>query len=153
VLRRLFWGDAVVLYAAAAFELALALGAAHVGSEPGDDAPGGNVAVAAWSLATLAGIVLAVIGATRDVRWTALLAPASGLFLTAFFYTEDPYFAPSRRRYSDGGAVTATAIYVVFAAAVVAGAVAWRKPRGGGFLVAFALGVCWVTTIVAGDGH
>ena len=76
VLRRLIWGDAVVLYAAAAFELALALGAAHVGSEPGDDAPGASVAVAAWSLATLVGVVLAVIGATRHVRWTALLAPA-----------------------------------------------------------------------------
>jgi hypothetical protein len=152
VLKRLIWGDAVVLLAAAAFELALALGAAHVGSGPGDDAPGAAVAVPAGSLRMLIGILLAVIGAARRVRSTAILSPAAGLFLTAFFYTEDPYFAPSRHRYSDGGAATATGIYVVLAAALVAGAVAWRKPRAG-FLVAVALGACWVTALAAGDGH
>jgi Na+(H+)/acetate symporter ActP len=153
VVRKLIAADGIVLAAAAAVELALAVGAAHVGSGPGDDAPGAEVAVPAGSLAMLVGIALAVLGARRAVRWTAILSPAAGLFLTTFFYTEDPYFAPTRRRYSDGGAVAATGIYVVLAVCVVAGLVAWRKPRVGGFLVAFALGSCWLTTLAAGDGH
>jgi hypothetical protein len=153
VIRRLIWADGVVLVAAAAFELALALGAAHVGSEPGDAAPGAEAASTAASFAMLAGIVLALVGASRDVRWSAALSPAAGLFLTAFFYTDDPYDAPSQRRYSDGGAVASPAIYVVLAACVIAGVVAWRSPRIGGRLVAVALVVCWATTLFAGDGH
>jgi hypothetical protein len=153
VFRRLIWGDAVVLLAALAFELALALGAEHVGAAPGDSAPGGSVSVGAASLAMLAGAVLTSLRPARTARSIAVLAPAAGLFLAAFFYTEDPYYAPSQRRFSDGGAVAGTWIGVVLAVSVIAGIVAWRRPREGRVLVAVALLVCLVATALAGDGH
>jgi hypothetical protein len=153
VIRRLIWADGVVLLAAAAFELALALGAGHVGPQPGDAAPGAAAAGGAASIAMFVGIALAALGSVRRVRATAVLAPLAGLFVTAFFYTEDPYYAPSRERYSDGGAVAATGIYIVLALAVIAGVVAWRRPREGGILVALMLPVCLLTALLAGDGH
>ena len=142
-----------MLLAAAGVELALALGAGHVGAQPGDAAPGADAAGAAAAVAMLVGIVLAVLASARGVRATAFLVPLAGLFVAAFFYTEDPYYAPSRHRYSDGGAVAATWIYLVLAAAVIAGGVAWRRPRIGGTLAAVMLLVCLVTAAAAGDGH
>jgi hypothetical protein len=153
VIRRLIWADGVVLLAAAGVELALALGAGHVGAQPGDAAPGADAADAGFSAAVIAGIALAVLGSSRRVRATAALVPLAGLFVTASFYTEDPYYAPLRHRYSDGGAVAAAWIYIVLAAAVIAGGVAWRRPRAGGLLAAVMLLVCLVTAALAGDGH
>jgi hypothetical protein len=153
VIRRLIWADSVVLLAAAVFELALALGAAHVGSQPGDSAPGADAASGTASAAMFVGVVLASLASSRNVRAAAAFAPLAGLFVAAFFYTEDSYYAPSRHRYSDGGAVASTWIYIVLAAAVLAGGVAWRRPREGGILVALMLSVCWVTALLAGDGH
>ena len=46
-----------------------------------------------------------MVYAARPEPVAALLAPAAAAFLVAYFFTFDPYYAPSERRYSDGGAV------------------------------------------------
>ena len=153
MIKWLIRADAVVLLAAAGIDLALALGAAHVGREPGDDAPGAAVAATAGSLAVLVAIPLAVVGARQARRSVALLAPAAALVLTAFFYTEDPYYAPLRRRYCDDGAVGALWIYVVLGVAAAIGIVTRKRPRQGGVLAALWLVVTLMTTLLAGDGH
>jgi hypothetical protein len=150
VRRRLIFAVALVLLAGAAYELALALGAAKPGPEPGDEAAGQAVLAPILSAAFLAGIVVAA--GARD-RAVAALAPAAGLLLVAGFYTYDPYYAPGLRRYSDGGAVAASGIFVVLATMLVVGLVALRWPRLGGPLTALALLVCGFTAVIAGDGH
>ena len=85
------WVVAAVLVGAAAYELALALGAGSVGPEPGDDVAGAGVIFTAALLAILAAIVLALAYATRPHAVAALLAPAAAAFLVAFAFTYDPY--------------------------------------------------------------
>jgi hypothetical protein len=139
-----------LLLGGAAFELALALGAAKPGPEPGDDAAGQAVATPVLAAAVLVGMGLAAGARERVV---AALAPAAGLLLVAGYYTYDPYYAPTLRRYSDGGAAAPSAIFLVFALMLAAGLLAFRRPRVGGPLTAFALFVCGFTAIIAGDGH
>jgi hypothetical protein len=139
-----------VLLAGAAYELALALGAAKPGPLPGDEAAGGTIVTPVLAAAAVIGILLAA--GMRD-RVVAGLAPAAGLLLVAGYYTYDPYYVPVLRRYSDGGAAAPSAVFTVFALTAVSGVVAVRWPRMGGPLTAFALFVCGFTAVIAGDGH
>jgi uncharacterized membrane protein YbaN (DUF454 family) len=148
--RRLILAVTALLLAGAAFELALALGAAKPGPQPGDDAAGEAVVAPVMAAAVLVGMVVAA--AARD-RIVAALAPAAGLLLVAGYYTYDPYYAPTLRRYSDGGAAAPSAIFAVLAIMLVVGVIAFRWPRVGGPLTAFALFVCGFTAVIAGDGH
>jgi len=148
--RRVLLAVTALLLAGAVFELALALGAAKPGPQPGDDAVGEAIVAPVLAAAILVGVVLAA--GTRD-RVAAGLAPAAGLVLVAGYYTYDPYYAPTLRRYSDGGAAAPSAVFAVFALTAVTGLVAFRWPRVGGPLTAFALCVCGFTALIAGDGH
>jgi hypothetical protein len=148
--RRLILAVTALLLAGAAFELALALGAAKPGPQPGDDAAGEAVVAPVMAAAVLAGMVLAA--GARD-RVVAALAPAAGLLLLAGYYTYDPYYAPTLRRYSDGGAAAPSAIFIVLALTLIVGAIAVRLPRLGGPLTTAALFVCGFTAVIAGDGH
>jgi hypothetical protein len=73
----------------------------------------------------LVGAVLAF----RRVAATALFAPAAAFFVTARFYTGDPYFWSTFRRYADGGNISSTWIYFLLGLALVAGATTllWRR--------------------------
>jgi dolichyl-phosphate-mannose--protein O-mannosyl transferase len=146
------WVLVAVLLGAAAYEVALALGAGTVGPEPGD-----NVTGAAWVsgiavVAMLAGALLAPWIARRSPLAAALLAPSAAAFLVGFWFTYDPYFAPSLRRYSEGN-VPAVWIALVAAAALAAGAVTYVRPRAGGVLTSAVLVLLVVTGLLAGDGH
>src|SRR5919197_799209 len=129
-LRALWWLVPGLLLAAA-YEVALALGASGVGAVPGSGAPGEDEVAGAAFITMLIGAVLAPLsGVWNAPRWAlASIAPAAAAFVVARFYTYDPYFAPSLRRYSDGGAVSVGWIFVVFVAAVAVGILALRLPR------------------------
>ena len=100
------------LLAAAVFELVLAL--RHTISPHGE----GFVVLGAL-LAMLVGTVLLV----RGVRPAAFVAPAAALFVTARFYTGDPYDAPYFQSYADGG--LPVWVFVLLGAALVTGMTAW----------------------------
>jgi hypothetical protein len=125
VLRSLGWPAWTIvayLLAAAAFEFVLAL---HHRISPHGE---GFVLLFAL-VAMLAGIVLVF----RRVPPAGLFAPAAALFVTARFYTGDPYYAspyhPFFRRYADGGIFPPTWIYALLGLALVAGATTqlWRR--------------------------
>ena len=150
MLRTLTWVAAAALMAGAAFELALALGASGVGPKPGDEAPGQVIVATVMALAFLVGFFAATLG--RD-RAAALLAPAAGLLVTASFYTYDPYYAPTQRRYSDGGVLSPAWIFVVLGLSLAVGLFTWRRPRSGGPVTSAMLVICGITGLVAGTGH
>jgi len=147
------WLVVAVLSGAAAFELALALGAGSLGPEPGDGVPGERVAAIAAVCAIVVGVVVAAVAAWRGYGVLPLLAPTAAAFLVAFFFTYDRYFAPYERRYSDGGAASLSAILVVAGFAAGARVLAQVKPRVGSAATALMLVVVLLAFIVAGGGH
>jgi hypothetical protein len=147
------WFVVAVLGAAAAFELALALGAGSLGPEPGDGVPGERLASIAAVCAIVVGVVVTAVAAGRGHAVPPLLAPAAAAFLVAFFFTYDPYFALYERRYSDGGAASLSWILVVAGFAAGAGLLARVNPPIGSAATALMLAVVMLTFIVAGDGH
>jgi hypothetical protein len=153
VVKALALGAAGVLLGAAAFELALALGAGSVGSQPGDSPSGQGIVGPAATVALFVGVIAAVRGTWRAERALSALAPVTGLFVTATDYTYDPYYAPTLRRYADGGAVPVSWIFMLLAISFVVGAFTWRWPRGGAGITALSLLVWLVTLVAAGDGH
>ena len=139
------------LLAAAAYELALALGAGSLGPEPGDDVAGSGIVQVVAFLTMLVAGVLALFYRSRS--WpVALFAPAAAAFLVAFYFTFDPYFAPGLRRYSDGN-VAASGIVAVAAIAFANGFLTFLHPRIGRWTTTLVLLLVFLTTLLAGDGH
>ena len=77
----------------------------------------------------------------------------SAVAVTAHFYTYDPYYAPTLRRYADGGFFAPAWIYGVAAAAGACGLVAARRPAVGAPAVGLAVLLCFVTFLFTGTGH
>jgi len=151
-MRAAGWTLVTVLLGAAAYELALALGAGTIGPQPGDDVPGAGWARGAALLSMLAGAVLASRVARRSPSAACLLAPSAGAFLVAYSFTYDPYYAPSLRRYLDGSVPLGWVL--AFAAIAVATGIATRlRPREGAALTSAVLVLLGVVTLFAGDGH
>jgi hypothetical protein len=153
VVRALALASAGVLLGAAAFELALALGAWSIGAQPGDSAKGQVIVGPAAFLSLLLGVLVAGVGATKRERTVSGLAPSVALFVTATVYTYDPYYAPALRRYADGGSVPVTWIFALLAISFAVAAFTWRWPREGGWITAITMFVWAVTLVFAGDGH
>jgi hypothetical protein len=138
-----------ILVAAAAYELALALGAGSLGPLPGEGVPGSGVVQAVALLAMLAAAALALLSSLRP--WpAALLSPAAAGFLVAFFFTYDPTFAPNLRRYSDGNA-GGRWIAVVAVVALANGVLTGLQPRIGRVMTSAVLVLVLLTTVFAGD--
>ena len=151
--RWLGWFVIAVLVAAAAYELALALGAGSLGREPGEGVAGSGVVEGVALLAMLAGVAVGLFHTARPWRQTALLAPAAAAFLVAFFFTYDPYYAPDAHRFSDGGAVAGHWIVIVAALALFVGILTALVPRIGAALSSAVVLLVVLTTVFAGDGH
>jgi hypothetical protein len=153
--RALWWGVPAALLLAAEYELALALGAVSIGPEPGDGPEGEPVVELAVLIVMLLGIGLAVVSAlgTPSPLPVALYAPAAAAFLIARFYTYDPYYAPSLRRYSDDGNIAPALIFVYAVGALAVGEVALVAPRIGGLATAVALFLIAIMTVAIGVGH
>ncbi len=149
------WSAAAVVLAAACHQAAVALGWLPIGRLPGEGAAGERYLLdAALLVLVLAGFAL-FAACTTDLRVSVApaIALAAALLVVARFYAYDPYYAPSLRRMSDGGAVAGTWIVIVVAACAGAALLALRARRSG--LAAVAL-VCWVsfgTAFAAGLGH
>ena len=147
----------VVLFAAAAYEAAVALEWISLGSEPGEDAPGQAVVTIAAFLALGVGMgvgVAAALGRRAVRRWPALLIPvAAAIYLIAHYYAFDSYYLPTLRRFSDDGNIAARWIYVVAACALGVGGVIALLPRIGLALLPFVLLVVGVFVVGEGIGH
>lgn len=121
-IRWLAWSIVAYLLGAALFELVLAL--QHTVS------PHGAGFVLLFALvAMLAAMVLAI----RRAPLAGLLAPAAALFVTAHFYTGDPYYndgyGPTFTSYANEGGFSSTWIYALLGLALIAGLTTWRWQR------------------------
>ena len=151
MLSKVGWVTVGVLVAAAAYELALALGAGSIGPDPGEDVPGATAVRVVAALAMLVGAGL--VGAKLRPTVAALLAPAAALFVVAFDFTFDPYNAPTERRYSDGGMFPLSWIVAVAAAGIVAGVLTRLFPRVGAWATIPALLLLAFTAVLVVGGH
>jgi hypothetical protein len=108
-----------VLVFATVYEALVAFGVIELGSLPGEGPPG-ELTIALIAVLTMlvaAGLALvAALGAR--VPFVYLLAPAAAAFLVARFYTFDPYYLPTLRRFSDDGMLSPELVYAVVALAV-----------------------------------
>jgi hypothetical protein len=156
-LSLLLWFVPAILFAAAAYELVLALGlvGSYIGSAPGEGVAGEEIVAGVAAQTMLVAAVAAVVHAVWP-RWpwpVALFAPAAAAFVTARFYTYDPYYAPNLRRYSDGGAMPAEWILSMLAVSIVVGVSTRLQPRAGSVVTAFTLPLLLFTWFVTGIGH
>jgi hypothetical protein len=140
-----------ILVGASAYELALALGAGSLGPEPGEGVPGATAVRIVAVVAMLVGVGL--VAAKLTPRVAALLAPAASLFVVPLSLTFDPYYAPTARRYSDGGMFPLSWIVAVAVAGLVAGALTVLIPRLGAWVTIPALLVLAFTAVLMVGGH
>jgi hypothetical protein len=147
--RAVLLAAVVVLVAATIFELVIA-NRGTVGTESGE-APSGETII--FVLALIAMLLGALLTLAPCSTWMFALAPAAAAFVTARFYTPDPYYAPTLRRYSDGGLVAPFWVYLLVVLAVLAGVIStwWRRP--GGALTFGALFLLFATALLMGAGH
>jgi hypothetical protein len=147
---------AAVLFAAAAYELAVALEWISMGPEPGDEARGQAVVTIAAFAAILVGAVATTIAARRArvPGWVASLVPLAAVaYVITHFYAFDSYDLPSLRRFSDSGHGFTVWVYAVSACSVAVSALALVRARLGLALMPFALVACGVTVLLMGAGH
>jgi hypothetical protein len=130
------------LVAAAAYELAVAL--RHEISPHGE----GFVLLIAL-VAMLVGAVLVF----RGVATVGLFAPAAAFFVTARFYTGDPYYRPTFRAYGDGGTFPPVWIFVLLGLALLAGVTTQLWRRTAPVESAAVLVLLIFTAIYMGTGH
>src|SRR5262245_1596158 len=151
------WVVVVVLFAAAAYDVAVGLEWISLGSNPGDDAPGQAVVTIAAFLALGVGIALGIVGVLqrgRVSRWPALLIPVAAVaYLIGHYYAFDSYYLPTLRRFSDNASIAPRWVYgLAGLARVVAGLIA-VTPAIGLALLPFVLFLCGVFVIGGGIGH
>lgn len=149
------WSVPAVLVAAAAYEVGLVLWGSYAGLQPGEE-PGGEATVSSLAvLAMLVGVIVAVVCAVRSrVPWAvALFAPAAAAFVIARFYSYDPYYFPTLRRYSDGGAVSDSWILTMVGLSIIVGAFSLLSPRSGSIATSLMLPLLLFTLFVTGIGH
>jgi len=149
MIRSAGWVVVGTLLAASAYELALALGAGSIGPLPGENVAGAGVVLVIALLAMLTCAVLALFRGSYP--WpAALFAPAAAAFVVPFFFTYDPYYAPTLRRYSEGG-VSAAGLVVIAVIAVGSGVMTWLQPRIGRFTTTGVLVlILWMTVFGRG---
>jgi hypothetical protein len=142
MLNKVAWVVVGILVAAAAYELVLAL--RHEISSDGE----GFV----WLIALLAMLFGAVL-VFRGVGPAWLFAPAAAVFVTARFYTGDPYYEPDFRAYGDGGVFSPVWVYGLLGLALLAGMTTrfWRRTAP----VESAAVLCplMFTALFMGTGH
>jgi hypothetical protein len=110
------------LLAAASYELVLAL--QHTFT------PHGAGFVLLFALVAMLG---AMVLAIRGAPLAGLFAPTAALFVTAHFYTGDPYYnygyGPTFTSYAHEGGFSPTWIYTLLGLALIAGLTTWRWQR------------------------
>jgi hypothetical protein len=142
MLRWSGWLVIATLAAAAAYELVYAL--RHTPSPPDD---GALLLVGLVGMLAAGGLLLA------RVPPAGLYAPVAALFVTARFYTSDPYYGTLFRRYADGGIFSPMWIFLLLGVAVAAGVTTqlWQRTRPVESLGVLAL--LLFTAAFMGTGH
>jgi hypothetical protein len=113
------WTIVAYLLAAAVFELVLAL--RHTPSPDGE-----------WVIRFVA-LIAMLVGAVlvyRNGGAAALIAPAAALFVTARFYTGDPYYKPDFQRYAEGNSPVWAFVLLGLAFLAAATTLFWRRTAG-----------------------
>jgi hypothetical protein len=150
----LAWIVPTVLLAGAIYEVGLMLWGDYAGLESGQNPGADRTITAVASMAMLVGVFVAAVHAVRPrVPWAiALFAPAATAFVIARFYTYDPYYFPTLRRYSEGrGAGGFLAVMVVLSIAV--GVWSRLRPRSGSAGTALVLPFLLFSALLLWDGH
>jgi hypothetical protein len=143
------------LIGATVYELLVALGVIELGSLPGEGPPGASVVgqLAAGALLAAALLSAALAWAGRGPALSALLAPAAGAFLLAYFHTFDPYYLPGLVRYSERDFAPPVLVYALAAAAFAVGLVTFLRRRPGLVLSVPAILTCGLAAWWSGIGH
>ncbi len=148
------WAVVLVLFAAAAYETAVALEWISMGSLPGEEAPRQAVVTIAAFVALLVGIVATLVSRRILRRWPATLVPvAAAAYVVAQYYTFDSYYLPSRTRFSDTGSISSVWVYGVAVAAVIVALAISRRPSVAPVLTPILLLICARTVVAEGFGH
>ena len=117
------WAVVAVLACGALYEALVAIEVVPMGEVPGEGPFASTFVLLASLLALLVGCVVAFaggpFGARRSLAWAAL-APAGVAYLLARWFSFDPYYLPTLRRFSEG-AIAGEWVLVVVIAALVAG--------------------------------
>ena len=143
------------LSTAAVYELLVAVGVIKLGSLPGEGPPGAGIVgwLAAGTLMAAALLCAALARTPRAPAPAALLAPAAGAFLLAYFHTFDPYYLPALIRYSERDFVPPGLVYALVAAALAVGLVTLLRRRAGLVLSVPTVLACALAAFWAGIGH
>jgi hypothetical protein len=143
------------LIGATVYEILVALEIIELGSLPGEGAPGAGVVgwLAAFGLLGAAVLCAALAPARDSPALAALLAPAAGAFLLAYFQTFDPYYLPSHIRYSERDFVPPELVYALVAAAVAVGVLTLLRRRAGLVLSVPTILACGLAAVWASIGH
>jgi hypothetical protein len=146
-----------VLLVAAGYEAAVALEWVSMGSEPGDEAPGEDIARTIGMIALLVGMGYFALQPLRRkvaVSWATVLIPvAAAAFVTTRFYSFDSYYLPTLRRFSEGGSVEEAWVYGLAACALIVAAGIRIWPRRASLAAAVLLLVCVGTVLASSVGH
>ena len=145
----------MVLLGATVYELLVALRVIELGSLPGEGPPGAGIAgwLAAAALLAAALLCAALAWAGRGPAVAALLAPAAGAFLLAYFHTFDSYYLPTLVRYSERDFVPPALVYALAAVAFAVGLVTFMRRRPGLVLSVPAILVCGLAAGWSSIGH
>jgi hypothetical protein len=146
----------VALLCATVYEVAFALGVLEIGTLPGQGPPGSGIALLAGLLSMAVGAVLTAgyaILSRYPGALAAILAPLAAGFVTARFYTFDPYYAPAERRIADGGVISESWILLLIAGAIVAALLTRLQPPLGLAITSLVMTLSLVTAIGQSAGH
>ena len=143
------------LAAVTAYEALVALRVIELGDVPGEGAPGAGLVgvLAGVGLLAAAFVSFVLARSGRAPAAAALLAPAAGAFLLAFFYTFDPYYLPTLIRYSERDFVPPPLVFALAALALAAGLGTLLRRRAGLVLSVPAILACALAAFWAGVGH
>jgi DMSO/TMAO reductase YedYZ heme-binding membrane subunit len=148
----LVWAPVAVLAAGAIREALVATRVLALGTTPGDDPPGQALVFAAIVAMLVGAVAWPMVGPDVPRALRPSLALAAGAFAIAHFLAYDPYYLPTLRRYSDGGAIGASAAAAAGAGVLAASLAALRWRRAGVVLTAAATLVVAAMVVMMG-GH
>jgi hypothetical protein len=145
----------LAVIAGATYEAAVALKWISLGDVPGEEAPYFGLFYTAALIALLVGAVVSWILAWRYESnvFVALLGIAAAALVVTSFYSFDPYYLPTMRRYSDGGTFSPTWVYAVAGFGLLSTWLCLTSPRIGFAVNAPALILCAFTVTFLGVGH